>query len=57
LVKLLPYILLEKYINISALEITSPGNWHCAYCIGALSIPIDSGAIQIADLLASYKKR
>ena len=35
--KLLPYILLEKYIYILALEMASPGNQHCANCIGALS--------------------
>jgi len=32
--KLLPYILFEKYINILALEMDSPGNRHCASCIG-----------------------
>ena len=40
LIKLLPFILFEKYINILALEIASPGNRHCANCIGALSFPI-----------------
>ena len=40
MVKLLLYILLEKYIHIS-LEMASPGNRHCANCIGAsLSFPI-----------------
>ena len=34
--KLLRYILFEKYINILALEMASPGNRHCASCIGAL---------------------
>jgi len=47
---LLPYILFEKYIdisalfekyiNISALEMASPGNRHCANCNDALSFPI-----------------
>jgi len=37
LIKLLPYILFEKYINISALETVSPVNRHCVNCIGALS--------------------
>jgi len=38
--KLLPYILLEKYnIYILALEMASPGNQHCANCIGTLSLP------------------
>ena len=39
LMKLLPYILSEKYIHILALEMASPGNRHCANCIGALSFP------------------
>ena len=38
--KLLPYILFEKYIYILALEMASPGNQHCANCIGTLSFPI-----------------
>jgi len=32
--------LFEKYINISALEMASPGNRHCANCNDALSFPI-----------------
>ena len=40
LIKLLPYISFEKYINILALEMASPGNQHCANCIGAPSVPI-----------------
>ena len=40
--KLLPYILFEKYINILALEMTCPGNRHCANCTGTLSLPIKS---------------
>ena len=36
LIKLIPYILLEKYINTSAPEMAIPGNGHCANCIGAL---------------------
>jgi len=35
--KLLPYILFEKYIYILALEMASSGNQHCANCIGTLS--------------------
>jgi len=34
------YILFEKYICILALEMASPGNQHCANCIGTLSFPI-----------------
>jgi len=40
LIKLLLYILLEKYIYILAVEVASPGNQHCANCIGKL-IPND----------------
>ena len=40
--KLLPYILFEKYVNILALEMASPGNGHCANCIGTLSFSIAS---------------
>ena len=40
LIKLLPHIFFEKNISISALEIASVGNRHCAKCIGALSFPI-----------------
>ena len=35
--KLLPYILFEKYIYILALEMASPGNQHCVDCIGTLA--------------------
>ena len=35
------YILFEKYIYILALEMASPGNQHCANCIGTLSFPIN----------------
>jgi len=38
--KLLPYVLFEEYTNILALEMDSPGNRHCANCIGTLSFPI-----------------
>jgi len=41
LIKLLHYILLESYIYISALETASPGNRHCANCIGTLSFSVD----------------
>jgi len=36
------YILFEKYINILALEMASPGNRHSASCTGALSFPTDN---------------
>jgi len=37
------YFIFEKYIYISALEMASPGNRHCANCIGTLSFPVKSG--------------
>ena len=37
LIKLLLYILFEKYIYILALEMASPGNQHCVDCIGTLA--------------------
>jgi len=42
LIKLLPYILFEEYIYILALEMASPGNQHCASCIGTLSFAVNS---------------
>ena len=42
LIKLFPYILSEKYIYVLALEMASPGNQHCASCIGTLSFAIES---------------
>jgi len=38
---LLPDILSEKYIYILPLEMASPGNRHCANCIGTLSFSVD----------------
>jgi len=35
-----PYILLEKYIYVLALEMASAGNRHRANCIDTLSFPI-----------------
>jgi len=32
--------LFEKYINILAFEMASPGNHHCVNCIGTLLVPI-----------------
>jgi len=44
---LLPYILFEKYIYILVLEITSPGNRHCADCIGTLrSLQVDKTSLR-----------
>ena len=40
LIKLLQYILFEKYSYILALEMASPANQHSANCIGTLSFPI-----------------
>jgi len=38
--KLLSYILFEKYIYILALEMASPGNQHRVSCISTLSFPV-----------------
>jgi len=45
LIKSFPYILFEKYIYILALEMASPGNQHCANCIGTLSFPTKESSI------------
>jgi len=34
------FILFEKRIYLLALEMASPGNQHCANCIGTLLFPI-----------------
>jgi len=39
--KLLPYTFFEKYIYILALKTASPGNQHCANCIGTLSFSLE----------------
>jgi len=36
------YFIWKKHIYILALELASPGNKHCANCIGTLSLPIGS---------------
>ena len=36
LIKLLPCILFEKYVNILTSKMVSPGNRHCASCNGTL---------------------
>ena len=43
LIKSLPYILLEKYTYMLSFEVASPGNRHCASCIGTLSFTIATG--------------
>jgi len=53
-IKLLKYILFEKYINILALEMDSRGSRHCASCIGTLSFlmigfRIDSPAVGVTS--------
>jgi len=40
LIKLLRYILFQKHIHILALEMASPGNRHCANCIGTRSYTV-----------------
>jgi len=51
-----PHVLLEKNINILALEMASPGNRHCADGIGALSFPIGR-ARQRHDLIGCGETR
>jgi len=55
LTKLLPYILFEKYIYILALEMASPGNQHCANCIGALSFLIVTDVAPFVCSLSAEK--
>jgi len=40
--KSIPYILFQKYINILALEMASPGNRHGAICIDTLSFAMNA---------------
>ena len=40
MIKLLLYILFEKYIYSLALKMACPGNQDCVNCISALSFPI-----------------
>jgi len=42
----------KKYIFILALEMASPGNQHCANCIGTLSFPIVRVLPEEGDLIA-----
>ena len=51
LIKLLPYILSEKYIYILSSEMASPGNQHCANCIGTLSFPVGPLLLEKTRLL------
>jgi len=37
----LPKIMINDAINIVALEMASPGNRHCANCIGTVSFPVE----------------
>ena len=54
--KLLPYILFEEYIYILAPKMASPGNRHCANCIGtSLSFPvafINATALESVDSIS-----
>jgi len=37
----LPKIMINDTVNIVALEMASPGNRHCANCIGTVSFPVE----------------
>jgi len=52
-IQLRPCILVDTYININilALEMASPGNRHCANCIGTLSFPMSRLASAVLVLL------
>ena len=54
-----PYILFEKCIHILALEMASPGNQHCANCIGTLSFPMvrrqSPSSIWMAETLKRFR--
>jgi len=52
--QLLPYILFEKYINISALEMASPVNRNCVTCIGTLSFPMCLESVNTGFLYLVY---
>jgi len=49
-----------KYIDILALEMASPGNRHCANCIGTRKtfVPYEfTASTHVGDLTASYAER
>jgi len=48
------YFTSKKYIDISALKMASPGNRHCAKCIGTLSFPMTSQTAQNACGINQY---
>ena len=52
--KLLPYILFEKNY-ILALETASPGNQHCANCVGTLSFPLVATTTRVPVLLPAIR--
>jgi len=55
LIKLFPYILFEKYVHLySSIKMASPGNQHCASCIGTLSFAL---AKYSTSLRAAESKR
>ena len=57
LIKLLPYILFEKYINILTSEMASPRNRHCANCIAHFrSLFGNRDAAQAIWLLADHRR-
>jgi len=55
-IALLSYILFEKYTYISALEMASPGNQHCASCIGALFVLYSGQKLARREVLRRTKK-
>ena len=55
--KLFRYISFEKYINILALKMASPGNRHCANCIGTLSFPVKCSTTFCTDIVTFTHER
>ena len=58
MIKLFPSVLFEKYVFILALEMASPGNQHCAKCIGTLSFPIElhsSAGCRVVRIVTLHK--
>jgi len=46
---------LKEYICILALQIGTPGNQHCANCIGTLSFPISMMA-RVSDAMIAFSR-
>ena len=54
MIKLLPYVLFEGYVQILALEMASPGNQHCADFNGTVLVPYSRRDISKQVCVFSY---